>query len=121
MLNQVLKLGLFVTLGIWLRHRAKGLFALVGMLAVTWILHSEYLGYVSRSGDDTYLALSYAIKWGVFILAAGLNPCWLNEESAPARSLIETPSPTRIERRIGMTDLTSSAIKRLWNPKPTRL
>ncbi len=72
MIGQLLKLGLFVTLGVWLKHRGKGLFALVLTLLTTWLLHNEYLSYITQSGDNRFLALSYGIKWGVFIVAAGL-------------------------------------------------
>ena len=126
MLNQVLKLGLFVTLGIWLRHRAKGLFALVSVLAVTWILHSEYLEYISRSGDGTYLALSYVIKWGVFVVTAG----WyylLVEKKIRARPELERNTIANPERSADQDDgfdflrhkktLESEADKALHNPK----
>ena len=71
MIGQLLKLGLFVTLGVWLKHRGKGLLVLVLTLSVTWLLHNEYLSYIAQSGDNRFLALSYGIKWGVFFLAAG--------------------------------------------------
>ena len=103
MLNQVLKLGLFVTLGIWLRHRARGLLVLIGVLAITWILHGEYLEYISRSGDDTYLALSYVIKWGVFIVAAG----WyylLVERKIRARPELERNTISNPERSADRDD-----------------
>ena len=126
MLNQVFKLGLFVTLGIWLRYRARGLFALAAVLAVTWVLHSEYLGYVSRSGDDNFLALSYAIKWGVFILAAG---CYyvLVERRIRARPELDRNTISHPDRATDRDDgfdflrhkktLESEADKALNNPK----
>ena len=72
MINQLLKLGLFVTLGLWLKHRGRGLFLLVGTLAITWVIHNEYLGYIDQSGDQRFLALSYGIKWGIFALSCVL-------------------------------------------------
>ena len=126
MLNQVLKLGLFVTLGIWLRHRARGLLILIGVLTITWILHGEYLEYISRSADDTYLALSYVIKWGVFIVAAS----WyylVVERKIRAQPELERNTITNPERSADRDDgfdflrhkktLESEADKVLKNPK----
>ena len=65
MLNQLLKLGLFVTMGLWLKHRLQGLVYLLFVLVITWILHGEYLAYVERSGNTEYLEWSFVIKWAV--------------------------------------------------------
>ena len=126
MLNQVLKLGLFVTLGIWLRHRARGLLILILVLTITWILHSEYLEYISRSGDAAYLAISYVIKWGVFVVAAG----WyylLVERKIRARPELERNTITNPEQSADRDDgsdflrhkktLESEADKALKAPK----
>ena len=72
MINQLLKLGVFITLGVWLKHRGKGLFFLILVLFVTWLGHNEYLAYTNQSDDTRYLALSYGIKWGIFVLSIGL-------------------------------------------------
>ena len=39
--NQIVKLGLFVTLGIWLKNRGKGLLLLILVLVTTWTAHNE--------------------------------------------------------------------------------
>ena len=41
-------------------------------LVITWIIHNEYLSYASQSENQQYLALSYVIKWGVFIIAVSI-------------------------------------------------
>lgn len=69
MINQLLKLGLFITLGAWLKNRGKGLALLTLTLFLAWFLHNEYLSYLSQSGDDAFLAVSFVIKWGVFLIA----------------------------------------------------
>jgi hypothetical protein len=71
-INQLLKLGVFITLGVWLKHRGKGLFVLLLVLILTWLGHNEYLSYIEQSGDKQYLGLSYAIKWSIFVFAVGL-------------------------------------------------
>ena len=72
MLNQLLKLGVFVTLGLWLKHRLKGLLLLIAVLFIAWLGHSEYLAYVKTSGNAQWLELSYLAKWGVFFFAIAL-------------------------------------------------
>ncbi len=65
MFNQLLKIGLFVTMGLWLKHRLRGLALLALLLVMSWVLHSEYLAYVERSGNTTYLEWSFIIKWAL--------------------------------------------------------
>lgn len=67
MFNQLLKLGLFVTLGMWLKHRLRGLGCLFFSIGLSWILHGEYLSYVERSGDNEWLVWSFIIKWVVLL------------------------------------------------------
>ena len=69
MLNQLIKIGVFVTLGLWLKHRIRGLAYLIGVLVVTWIAHNEYLSYTRQSGNVDFLELSYAVKWSVFLVS----------------------------------------------------
>ena len=71
MINQIIKLGIFVTLGVWLKHRGKGLLYLTGLLIITWIAHNEYLGYTQQSGNLAYLEISYVIKWLIFLIGIG--------------------------------------------------
>lgn len=72
MLHQLLKVGLFVTLGLWLKRRLRGLTRLLFILAISWVLHSEYLAYVERSGNTDYLEWSFVIKWAVLFGGLGL-------------------------------------------------
>jgi hypothetical protein len=71
-LNQLLKVGLFVTMGLWLKHRLRGLACLLAVLVITWVLHGEYLAYVERSGNTEYLEWSFVIKWAVLFVGVGL-------------------------------------------------
>ena len=95
MINQLLKLGIFITLGVWLKHRGKGLFLLVMALFVTWLGHNEYLSYITQSENTRFLALSYGIKWGIFVLSIGLYYFFverrLNSGPDTERNTIEHP------------------------------
>ncbi len=55
-------------MGLWLKHRLRGLSCLLSVLAITWILHGEYLAYVERSGNTEYLEWSFIIKWVVIFV-----------------------------------------------------
>lgn len=68
MFNQLFKLGLFVTLGLWLKGRVKGLLLLLAAWFITWLVHSEYLAYVEHSGNAGFLEWSYVIKWSFYII-----------------------------------------------------
>ena len=91
MLNQLLKLGIVITLGMWLKHRLRGLLILVAVLGVAWIIHNEYLAYIAQSGNTEYLELSYVVKWGVFII--GILLYYFLVE----RKLVRDPSANRNE------------------------
>lgn len=72
MFSQLMKFGLFVTLGIWLKHRLRGLAYLCAALLLTWLLHSEYLAYVERSGNTNWLEWSFLGKWLLVFFSIGL-------------------------------------------------
>jgi hypothetical protein len=72
MFSQLMKIGLFVTLGIWLKHRLRGLVYLFAVLLLTWLLHSEYLAYVERSGNTAWLEWSFIGKWLLVFFSIGL-------------------------------------------------
>jgi hypothetical protein len=99
MINQLLKLGLFVTLGVWLKNRGKALCLLVVVLGITWIAHNEYLSYITQSGDDRFLGLSYGIKWGVFILSIITYYVFIerkiNEDPKADRNTISHPEASK--------------------------
>lgn len=61
-----------MTMGLWLKHRLRGLALLFFVLAITWILHGEFLAYVERSGNTDYLEWSFFIKWALLFGGLGL-------------------------------------------------
>jgi len=72
MLNQLLRFTLVSSLLLWLRPRWRGLLLLAVFVVLVHVLHGEYLGYVTLSGNDAFLVWSYVLKWlalGVGVLA----------------------------------------------------
>lgn len=56
---------------LWRRYRR--LLIAVGLLIASYflvsLLHDDYLDYVKNSGKDTWLGMSYAIKWLALLIA----------------------------------------------------
>lgn len=56
---------------LWRRYRR--LLIAVGLLVASYflvsLLHDDYLDYVKNSGNDSYLGISYAIKWLSLLVA----------------------------------------------------
>ena len=96
MLNQLLKFGLFLSAGIWLKRRARGLLILLAVLAVTWILHREYLSYLQQSDSVAHLELSYIIKLSIFLVSCGAYYFFVErvvrKDSSSSRNTIHHPS-----------------------------
>ena len=63
MLNQLLKFTLISSLLLWLKPRWRGLLGLSALVIAVHTFHGEYLDYAERSGDQSFLVWSYAIKW----------------------------------------------------------
>lgn len=95
MLNQLIKLGVFVALGIWLKHRGKGLLFLIITLGITWITHNEFLSYLEQSGNNRFLEISYVLKWLIFLLALGIYYLLverrIRKDPSADRNTIENP------------------------------
>ena len=59
-------------MGLWLKHRLRGLALLFFVMTITWVLHGEFLAYVERSGNTNYLEWSFFIKWALLFGGLGL-------------------------------------------------
>jgi hypothetical protein len=63
MLNGLLKTGLFLFLGMWIKPRFKGLISLSITVLLIWILHNEYIAYLTLQEDFSSARMSYLFKW----------------------------------------------------------
>ena len=63
MLNGLLKTGLFLFLGMWIKPRFKGLISLSVTVILIWILHNEYIAYLTLQEDFSSARMSYLFKW----------------------------------------------------------
>ena len=70
MLNGLLKSGLFLFLGMWIKPRFKGLMTLFATVLLIWILHNEYIAYLTLQEDFSSAGISYVAKWSSIIALA---------------------------------------------------
>ena len=63
MLNGLLKSGLLLFLGMWIRPRFKGLVSLSAAVLLIWILHNEFIAYLTLQEDFSSARMSYLFKW----------------------------------------------------------
>ena len=69
MLRFVLRTGVFIFLGFWLKPRWKSLAALSFGILLIWIIHSEFLTYSVISDSSLSVGWSYVYKWAaIFFL-----------------------------------------------------
>jgi hypothetical protein len=68
MLNQLIKAGVFLRLFIWLKPRLKSLLITIAIVAITWLMHGEFLSYAQHSGNAGFLGVSFIIKWIITIM-----------------------------------------------------
>lgn len=68
MLNQFIKAGVFLRLFIWLKPRFKSLLITIAIIAVTWLMHGEFLSYAEHSGNARFLGVSFIMKWIITIM-----------------------------------------------------
>ena len=94
MLNQLLRFTLVSSILLWLRPRWRGLLALIVLVIMLHLLHSEYLGYVELSGDRSLLIWSYVFKWTVLLLGI-LSYLFLSLSGSKPRSSQAGASRTR--------------------------
>ena len=102
MFNQLLKVGLFVTLGLWFKNRLRGLAYLVMVLLLTWLLHSEYLAYVERSGNTDFLEWSFLLKWLIVFTSIAAYFLFVERKLGKSQQALERrPSGTQAVIPVG--------------------
>lgn len=69
MLNQLLRVGILFKAFLWLKPRYKVLSVTIGIIVVTWLMHSEYISYAQHSGNNGLLGVSFIIKWIITIFS----------------------------------------------------
>ncbi len=68
MINNLLKIGVLVVTGRFLKPRLKGLIVLIGFWFVIRLLHAEYISYVELSADISFLWQASLLKIFLYVL-----------------------------------------------------
>ena len=102
MLNGLLKSGLFLFLGMWIKPRFKGLMTLSAAVLLIWILHNEYIAYLTLQEDFSSAGISYLAKWTSIIALALVY--YLAIERRIASKLASTQRTENTQERSNGTD-----------------
>lgn len=69
MLNQLLKFGMLIATGRFLKQRWRGVLAVLAVWLVLWFVHGEFVRYVELSGDTRYVLHASLIKLALYALS----------------------------------------------------
>lgn len=69
MLNQLLKFGVLIATGRFLKQRWRGVLGVFAVWIVLWIVHGEFVRYVELSGDTTYVLHAALLKLALYALS----------------------------------------------------
>lgn len=69
MIRSILKTTVLLSTYFWLKPRWRGLALVIVSIALTGIIHTEYLHYVNITGNEDFLMTSYILKWLVYLLS----------------------------------------------------
>lgn len=101
MLNQILKLGVLIATGRFLKPRLKGLAWIVLVWLLLWYAHSEYVQYVELSGDTSFVLKAALIKTALYALSIGVyvllveRPLWPRPvKMPPPQHAVQTKTAT---------------------------
>ena len=115
MINQLLKLGVLIATGRFLKPRFKGLLWVAAVWLLLWFVHSEYVEYVQLSGDTSFVLKAALIKTGLYALSIALyvllverrlwpKPVKMPPSQAAATALTATATATEPALRPGQDD-----------------
>ena len=96
MIQSLLKVAVFGALIQFLRPRFRGLLAVAVGIAVTFLVHSEYLSYVDLTGDTAYLLKSYWLKWTlitliIFLYTVTVEVCYRKPRVNSDNKMVSAP------------------------------
>ena len=101
MLQSLLKVGLFVIAGSFLKPRARGLVILLAFWLLIWFLQSEYLNYVDYTGDASFLIESSLIKVSLILLSLLLYILMVEFPLTKKNRKVEKEADIRVSRNHG--------------------
>lgn len=99
MLNQLLKFGMLIATGRFLKQRWRGVLAVLAVWLVLWVVHGEFVQYVELSGDTRYVLHASIAKLALYALSIAIyvwrveRPLW-PKTPAPMTNIPALPQST---------------------------
>jgi hypothetical protein len=93
MLNQLLKFGMLIATGRFLKERWRGVLAVLAVWLVLWIVHGEFVQYVELSGNTQFVLHASLIKLAIYALTIVVY-VWRVERPLWPKSLPPVPAST---------------------------
>jgi hypothetical protein len=99
MLNQLLKFGMLIATGRFLKQRWRGVLAVFAVWLALWIVHGEFVQYVELSGDTQYVLHASLIKLALYALSIAIyvwrveRPLWPKTAAPVATMPVVTHTP----------------------------
>jgi hypothetical protein len=98
MLNQLLKFGMLIATGRFLKQRWRGVLAIFAVWLVLWIVHGEFVNYVELSGNTRYVLHASLLKLALYALSIAVyvwrveRPLWPKPVVPAAGTTLSPPS-----------------------------
>ncbi len=108
MLNQLLKFGMLIATGRFLKQRWRGVLGVLAVWLVLWVVHGEFVSYVELSGDTRYVLHASLIKLTLYALSIAVY-VWRVERrlwpkaTVPAAGTTSSPPTTAPAKPVALT------------------
>jgi hypothetical protein len=93
MLNQLLKFGMLIATGRFLKQRWRGVLWVLAVWLVLWFVHGEFVNYVELSGDTTYVLHASLLKLALYALSIAIY-VWRVESRLWPKTSVPVPVAT---------------------------
>jgi hypothetical protein len=97
MLNQLLKFGMLIATGRFLKQRWRGVLGVLAVWLVLWVVHGEFVSYVELSGDRRFVLHASLMKLALYALSIAVyvwrveRPLW-PKAAVPAAGTTISPA-----------------------------
>lgn len=101
MLNQLLKFGMLIATGRFLKQRWRGVLAVLAVWLLLWVVHGEYVQYVELSGDTQYVLHASIMKLAIYALTIVVyvwrveRPLWPKTPASTATPAVTPAAPPK--------------------------
>lgn len=109
MLNQILKVGVLIASGRFLKQRWRGVLWVLAVWLVLWFVHGEFVNYVQLSGDTSYVLHASLIKLGLYALSIAIY-VWRVESKLWPKTAVPAPAPAAASTATAKTPARKASV-----------